>query len=110
MKINSNIIDQIKSYSIQNISKEICGFIVELNDTIKFIPVDNKHPDDKNFFLISPKDYLQIKNKYNILYFFHSHLNNSNFSELDVFHQKYHNMNMLLYNIQTEEFKEMKCK
>jgi hypothetical protein len=110
MKINSELIDKIKSYSKENSSKEVCGFIVESNDCIKFLPIENKHPDSQSFFLISPKDYLNIKNNYNILYFFHSHINNPNFSKLDIFHQKYHNMDMLLYNIQTDEMKEMKCK
>ena len=110
MTINNKIIDHIKSYSKENFPKEVCGFIVESGNDIEFLPVDNKHPNNESFFIISPKDYLYIKNKYNILYFFHSHVNSSDFSGLDIFYQKYHNINMLLYNIETDEIKEMKCK
>lgn len=110
MKINSKIISDIKSYSIKNSDTEVCGFVVENENDLMFVPVENKHPDKTNFFLISPKDYLNIKNNYKILYFFHSHLNNEFFSQLDVLYQKYHNIDMLLYNIATDELKEMKCK
>jgi hypothetical protein len=110
MIINNKIISDIKKYSNSNLDSESCGFIVESDHSLLFLPVENKHPDKKNYFLVSPLDYLKIKNKYKILYFFHSHFSNSSFSDLDVFHQKYHNMNMLLYNLDTDEMLEMKCK
>jgi hypothetical protein len=110
MKISSKIINEIKSCSKNNLDKETCGFVVEKENDVLFIQVENKHPDARNFFLVSPKDYLNIKNNFKILYFFHSHVDNAFFSELDIFHQKYHNMNMLLYNIETNQFKELKCK
>jgi len=110
MKISNKIISDIKSYSIENSHKEVCGFIVQKQNNFIFIPVENRHPDQANFFLISPKDYLSIKNEYTIIYFFHSHVNNNFFSKLDILYQKYHNIDMLLYNIATDELKEMKCK
>lgn len=110
MIISNDIIDKIKKYSIDNSSQEVCGFIVKENDNISFLPVENKHPDLNTYFLISPKDYLKIKNSYNIIYFFHSHIDNPDFSELDIFYQKYHNIDMIMYNISTDEIKEMKCK
>lgn len=102
--------DEIKSCSKNNLDKETCGFVVEKENDTLFIEVENKHPDAKNFFLISPKDYLNIKNNFKIVCLFHSHISNAFFSELDIFYQKYHNMNMLLYNIETDQFKELKCK
>ena len=110
MKINSKIVSDIKSYSIKNLDEEVCGFVVKKENDLMFMPIENKHPDKANFFLISPKDYLNIKTNYKILYFFHSHLNNESFSKLDILYQKYHNIDMLLYNIATDELKEMKCK
>jgi len=110
MKINSKIISDIKSYSINNLHKEVCGFVVEKLNDFLFIPVENKHPDEANFFLISPKDYLDIKNNHKIIYFFHSHLDSRTFSKLDILYQKYHNIDMLLYNISTDEFVETRCK
>ena len=102
--------NEIKNYSINNLDSEVCGFIVEDNNDLKFLSIENKHPDKKNYFLISPIDYINIKSKYKILYFFHSHLCNSSFSDLDILHQKYHNINMLLYIIKEDCFLEMMCK
>lgn len=110
MIINHKIIDDIKKYSKENLDSESCGFIVESNNCLLFLPVENKHPDKKNYFLISPTDYLKIKSQYKIKYFFHSHFCNPSFSNLDIFYQKYHNMDMLLYNLNTDEIYEMKCK
>lgn len=110
MKINNELLNDIRKYSLENASTEVCGFIVEKNNIVSFISVENKHPENSKFFIISPKDYLKIKNNYKILYFFHSHADNPNFSELDIFYQKYHNIDMLIYNISTNEIKEMKCK
>ena len=110
MIINDKILAEIKNYSVANLHKEVCGFVVLEKDDLLFIKTENRHPDEKNFFLISPKDYLNIKNNYKILYFFHSHIDNAFFSELDILQQKYHNINMLLYDLKSEEFKEMKCK
>jgi len=110
MTIKNEILDEIKKYCLSNFSEESCGFIVENNNELKFIPVENRHFDKSKYFAISPKDYLKIKQEYAILYLFHSHLSNSFFSELDILHQKYHNIDMLIYNINTDEFIERKCK
>ena len=82
MIIKNNLLLQIKNYCKSNATEETCGFIVESDNDLIFLPVENKHLDKKNYFLISPKDYLEIKNKYKIIYFFHSHLSNPSFSTL----------------------------
>jgi len=110
MNLKPEIFEKLRFYCKENSNEEVCGFIVEKDNAIDFIVVDNKHPNKENYALISPKDYLNIKNKYTILYHFHSHIDNSDFSETDIFYQKYHNMHMLLYNINEDVFKERKCK
>lgn len=110
MNLNPEIFDKLRFYSKTYPDEEVCGFIVEKNGFVDFLPVDNKHPDKKNFALISPRDYLNIKKDSNILYHFHSHVSGNNFSETDLFYQKYHNINMLLYDINADLFKESKCK
>lgn len=108
--LEPEIFDRLRSYSNLNSNEEVCGFIVEKDGLVDFIPVDNKHPDKKHFVLISPKDYLRIKNEYTIMYYFHSHVSNCDFSETDIVYQKYHNIDMLLYDNNRDLFKEMKCK
>lgn len=110
MKLKHEIYNELKEYSNQYPLEEVCGFIVEKDNLITFIKIDNKHPQKDSNILISPKDYLSIKNNYNILYYFHSHPFGSDFSETDLFYQKFHNLNMLIYNISKDMFKEKKCK
>lgn len=90
--------------------KEVCGFIVSDNNIERFIEIENKHPDNINNFLISPIDYLSIKKNFIIKYLFHSHNNSDSFSQTDIHYQKYHNIDMLIYNIRTDNWSEMKCK
>lgn len=89
---------------------EICGFIVFLNNEYEFLEVDNKHPSYIDNFLISPIDYLNIKKNYSIKYLFHTHNNSDSFSKTDIYYQKFHNLDMLLYNKNTNNWSEMKCK
>lgn len=110
MNLKHEIYDELRNYCNRYPKEEVCGFIVEKNDLIKFIPVENKHPNKNNYALVSPKDYLSIKNNYKILYYFHSHPEGSDFSETDLFYQKYHNLNMLVYDVSNNIFKEKKCK
>lgn len=104
------ILDKLRFYSKKCPNEEVCGFIIEKNGFLDFLSVDNKHPDKRNFALISPKDYLNIKKENNILYHFHSHVSGSCFSEIDLFYQKYHNINMILYDVNEDLFKESMCK
>lgn len=110
MTINPELLHHIKSYCNKNPSVENCGFIVEDAGELIFLPVINKHPDSVNYFVISPRDYLDIKQKYKIKYLFHNHKSEKFFSNVDIYYQKYHNMNMLLYVLDSGEFKEIKCK
>jgi len=103
--INQFLKDEIIQYCLVNPQEESCGFIVKTNDEkIIFLPCTNMHPDKINNFLISPKDYLQAKLNGQILFLFHSHLNNDSFSEADIFYSKYHNLNMIIYNVKSGSF------
>lgn len=110
MIINHDLSTIIKSYCKSNPNIENCGFIIEINNELQFLPIENKHPDSKNYFMISPKDYLAVKKQHKIKYLFHSHQANKSFSNVDSHYQKYHNMDMLLYIIESDEYKEIKCK
>ena len=110
MILNNDILKQISQYSKDNREIEACGFVVEKDENIIFLPIVNIHPYNDLNFLISPKDYLSIKKEYKILYFFHSHPINEDFSEADLLYQKYHNLDMLLYVNGLNIFKEKKCK
>ena len=107
--INNNLKQYIKSICLSK-KTEVCGFIVSDKNEDFFIELENKHPQSEDFFLISPIDYLKIKNKFSIKYLFHSHNNSDRFSETDIHYQKFHKLNMLIYNISSDNWSEMKCK
>lgn len=107
--INDDLKQHIKSICI-NKDIEVCGFIVCDGIKQSFVELDNKHPESNNFFLISPIDYLSIKNKFTIKYLFHKHNNSDSFSESDIHYQKFHCLDMLIYNVNTDNWSEMKCK
>lgn len=110
MKITLELLNSIKLYCNKNPLVENCGFVVQDVEKLIFLPVINKHPDSVNYFAVSPRDYLEIKQKYKIKYLFHSHRSEKLFSNIDIHYQKYHNMDMLLYVLDSDEFKEIKCK
>lgn len=87
-----------------NSENEICGFIIKTSNLFDtFIECANLHPDPKNYFLISPKDY--ILDKECIL--FHSHPSNARidgFSDWDIENQKYFLLDMLLYSVNHNKF------
>lgn len=109
------MINEVLKQKIINICEneqgEVCGFVVkDKNNNFDFIQVKNRHPLKESHFLISPLDFLQIKKEYIIEYLFHSHDDNSLFSEQDKYCQKFHNLNMLLLCKKTRFWSEMKCK
>ncbi len=107
--INNDLKEHIKSICI-NKTTEVCGFIVFDGNKEFFLELENKHPRSDNFFLISPIDYLSVKNKFTIKYLFHNHNNSDSFSESDIHYQKFHCLDMLIYNVNTDNWSEMKCK
>ena len=106
MTLASEILNEIKDYALRNKDVEVCGFVIKNNEQITFKPIANSHPSKDSFFLVSPKEYLEIKSKYEILYLFHSHPIGFDFSETDLKYQKYHNINMLLFIIPSQKFIE----
>lgn len=110
MNLKPEIYDELRKYSNSHPEEEVCGFIVQDQESVKFMSIENKHPKKNAHVLVSPKDYLSIKNNYKILYYFHSHPIGPDFSETDLFYQKYHNLNMIVYDVTNDIFKEKKCK
>jgi acetyl-CoA synthetase len=57
---------------------------------------------------VIPSTHSCQKENYKILYYFHSHPIGSDFSGIDLFYQKYHNLNMIVYDVANNIFKEKK--
>jgi len=87
--------------------KESCGLIIEKDDLeLDFLGLKN-FSNKRDFFEISPKDFLNIKSNYNIRYIFHTHLSalSVNFSYLDKKISELLCIDGLLYIIPIKRFK-----
>ena len=78
----------IKKIAEANLRNEVCGFVgFERGETEHFIikEAQNIAQDPKNYFLISPLEYLLFKEEYHLVGIFHSHLvSDEQPSEFDV--------------------------
>jgi proteasome lid subunit RPN8/RPN11 len=105
-----NICEKIKENCLKDKISESCGFVIRQNEFLYVIELPNNHPQKENFFVISPLDFLKVKKQGTIEYVYHSHLNNRGFSETDRIYQKYHNINMVVYDISSDSFSYLTCK
>lgn len=105
-----DICEKIKEYCLKNKTSESCGFVIQKNDGLEVVEMINNHPQKEDFFIISPLDFLKVKEQGVVEYVYHSHLNGIEFSETDRIYQKYHNINMIVYDISSDSFNYLMCK
>jgi proteasome lid subunit RPN8/RPN11 len=105
--LTENLKRDIKNQCLLNKTRESCGLIVKNNKEKNIFPCGNISKEF-NKFIINPNDYLQASLKYEkIIGVYHSHINqNNDFSEFDKLNSKNHNLYFVLYNINTDSFKE----
>ena len=103
--MNTRIKNKIKYHAIEKSPDECCGFIINKDGKADVIQCENIARDPKNNFKISARDFLSIKNQYEILYCYHSHLDEENFSLLDKLTAKQLNLDLILYIKNKELFK-----
>ena len=102
-QLKDNILSALKKKSLDS-DKEICGFIKFSNDCDEYFEeCENLHPDPFNYFLISPRQYIQNQNS--ILFHSHpKHCKSYGFSDWDLENQKYFTLDMLLYSVNDDKF------
>ena len=103
VKYNKNFLNEAIKFSNDNSFKEICGFIY-FNDGFKFKEATNfsKVPD---LFEIHPAEFLEFKNKNNLVAIYHSHINSDEkMSEQDMESSKNCLYPYVAYSIKTKKF------
>lgn len=103
--MNTKIKNKIINHAKKESPLEACGFIVEKNGDIDVIECQNIAKDPQNNFKISSKDYLINKNLYEILYIYHSHEEEEEFSVVDKICSEEIKIDMILYIINKNMFK-----
>lgn len=103
--MNTKIKNKIKNHAKKESPFECCGFIIEKNGDLDILECQNISNDPLNNFRISSKDFLTIKHYHNILYLYHSHLNEENFSLMDKRCSEEAKIDLILYILEKDEFK-----
>ncbi|MGB0880505.1 MAG: Mov34/MPN/PAD-1 family protein [Polaribacter sp.] len=100
-----NIKHKIVKACNKNRNEEICGFIVYENGEFNVHECENKAEDKENQFYIPAKDFLYVKNNYNIVGVYHSHIESE--EKPSEFDKKMSNLVCLpfiIYSYKTQKF------
>lgn len=97
---------KIKELSLANQTQEVCGFVVKNDGEISAVKARNESPDKENFFMISPLQFLSIRNSNEeVLSVFHSHITGSaEPSEFDKTMSTHCDLDFLIYSIEEDNF------
>jgi len=86
-------------------NEEVCGFIIYQNEQFEVYECENKAQDKEGEFYIPAKEFLYIKNNFEIVAVYHSHIKSEeNASEFD---KKISNLvcfPFVVYSYQTQKF------
>lgn len=93
----------------KNPEEEVCGFVVFKDDEFGILECENKAQNKKDEFYIPAKDYLYVKNNYEIIAVYHSHLeSDENPSEFDKKMSDLTCLPFVMYSHQTRKFNVFK--
>lgn len=99
--LNQEILNKIKAHSLENTTKECCGFIV---NNIIILKCENVAKFPENNFLIKNEDKNNAEKLGKITHFYHSHLTDLDFSLIDKVVAEKHNIICIKYNVIKESF------
>jgi len=103
--MNTKIKNKIINHAKNQDPLECCGFIIEKNGDLDVIECENIAKDPLNNFKISSRDFLVNKHHHNILYIYHSHNEEENFSIMDKICSEESKIDMVLYVLKKNIFK-----
>jgi proteasome lid subunit RPN8/RPN11 len=104
--ILDNIKELIKKHAIKVLPQECCGFVVKNNENINIIECMNIAINPNINFQISSSEFLKVKNRYQILYVYHSHpVKQDLFSPSDIITANNLNIPIILYSVINNIFK-----
>lgn len=66
-------VEEIKAHALKEYPNEACGLIVKDGRKELYVPLENTSEDPTRHFRISPEDYANVEEKYQIMAVFHSH-------------------------------------
>jgi proteasome lid subunit RPN8/RPN11 len=101
---NKEILSEVKTYSLEKKTEEVCGLIYYAKNKQKFFKCNNIASNRNKAFIINPDDFEMCLCKGNIICSFHSHNKEGSFSYEDIKESYKNDIPYLLYNIKKDMF------
>ena len=109
MTFNKKIKNKIKKHALEDFPNECCGLIIDKDGEPSVYKCENHSKDKRNFFRIGVKEYLAASEEGDILACYHSHTEEDHCSGFSGFDKKIgnsHDLNLVMYSVREDSFKE----
>jgi len=102
----------IRDHALEESPYECCGILYQEEDSLrlKALRCRNIAENKRMMFSIDPSDYLKAANFGEIISFYHSHINSSEFSDYDKIQSEHHEIKFIMYSLKSQKFKEYEPK
>ena len=102
----------IRAHALEESPYECCGVVYQNKNNLKLeaLRCENTAENKRVMFAIDPKGYLEASRKGEIISFYHSHINSSEFSDYDKIQSEHHEIKFIMYSLKDENFHEYEPK
>ena len=106
--MKDHIKKHIRDHALDESPNECCGILYQDKESLelKALRCNNLAGNKKMMFSIDPKDYLRASKLGEIISFYHSHVNSSNFSDYDKIQSEQHEIKFIMYSLKDQKFNE----
>lgn len=104
MYLDEKLKNEIRKQSFQKPTEEICGLILSIDKQIVLQQCENVSKFPRDHFLISNSEQEKAEKLGSIIGFYHSHINEDDFSSLDKTVAEELNLQAIVYQIPTDKF------
>lgn len=110
--MKDSIKKHIREHALEESPYECCGILYQENGTLelKALRCKNIAENKRVMFSVDPSDYLKASNSGEIVSFYHSHVNSSNFSDYDKVQSEHHEIKFIMYSLKDQKFREYEPK
>ena len=110
--MKDHIKKHIRDHAAEESPHECCGILYQNKDSLKLeaLRCKNIAENKRMMFAVDPKDYLKASRLGEIVSFYHSHVNSSNFSDYDKIQSELHEIKFIMYSLKDQKFHEYEPK
>ena len=102
----------IRDHALEETPNECCGIVYQDKETntLNAIKCKNVAENKRMTFSIDPIGYLEADQLGEIIAFYHSHVNEDEFSDFDIINSEHHEIKFIMYCLKTATFHEYEPK